>query len=535
MILHTRRIGYSDIDSDIDSYIYSDIYLYLDYDVKIDVDLLDLYKGGRSDFSDYKGYKIRNVKITQTRNIPYIEQRNAELCNQNLRGIILSGSDLYYANLQGSDLRDAKLIGTNLEGIKLQNTNFSGADLSRSDLSSGHLENANFSGAKLRGRGTNLKYAKLQNTNFSGADLSGSDLSSGHLENANFSSAKLRGTNLEGIKLENTNFSGADLTDAYLDYTCLKGMIIDNNTKMNQKYHLIWEITNKELENRNLSGQDLSRANLSGAILIKADLTGATLTKTDLTGSKLECANLTGADLTKADLTRAKLECANLRGANLKSSKIANANFAEANFCDTDLSQTHNKLTTISTLKDAYYNDETKFPEGLHPTTVHKIPQKAAQKISQMIWSNYQDPQWIKELLNNKGEPQKYPPSREKQQEFKEEITKIYGYKCLISGCEIKEIIEAAHIIPYSKIESHDVANGLLLRVDLHRLFDAHLIAIHPTNREVLISEQIAKEYQDIRGIQIVSCLTGEDATKQQDALRYHCEQCNWIDKRILE
>ncbi|MBE9235293.1 pentapeptide repeat-containing protein [Anabaena aphanizomenioides LEGE 00250] len=292
-------------------------------------------------------------------------------------------------------------------------------------------------------------------------------------------------------------------------------MSIDNNTKINQKYYLIWEITNKELENRNLFGQDLSRANLSGSTLTKSDLRGA--------------------DLTEADLRRAKLECANLRGANLKSSKIANANFAEANFCDTDLSQTYNKLTTVSTLKDAYYNDETKFPEGLHPTIVHKIPQKAAQKISQMIWSNYQDPQWIKELLNNKGEPQKYPPSREKQQEFKEELIKKYGYKCLISGCEIKEIIEAAHIIPYSKIESHDVANGLLLRVDLHRLFDAHLIAIHPTTREVLISEQIAKDYQDIRGIKIASCLTGEDATKQQDALRYHCEQCNWIDKQLLE
>ncbi|WP_196811808.1 pentapeptide repeat-containing protein, partial [Dolichospermum circinale] len=253
------------------------------------------------------------------------------------------------------------------------------------------------------------------------------------------------------------------------------------------------------------------------------------------TGADLTDANLTGADLTGADLRRAKLQCANLRGANLKMSKIANANFAEANFCDTDLSQTHNKLTTVSTLKDAYYNDETKFPERLHPTTVHKIPQKAAQKISQMIWSNYQDPQWIKELLNNKGESQKYLPSRERQQEFKEELTKKYGYKCLISGCEIKEIIEAAHIIPYSKIESHDVANGLLLRVDLHRLFDAHLIAIHPTTRKVLISEQIAKDYQDIRGIKIESRLTDEDANKQQDALRYHCEQCNWIDKRLLE
>ncbi|MBS9390056.1 MAG: pentapeptide repeat-containing protein [Dolichospermum sp. WA123] len=469
-----------------------------------DKKLIERYREGHTDFGNYKiiGY-TRDFDKTPP----------ANLCNEDIRGINLNRSHLWLANLENVILENSTIRNAELFNIKLINSNLIGVDFSGSDL-----HQANLVGSDLRDsvlRCAILRSANLKNTNLSGADLSNSDLSYGHLENANLSGANLRGTILKGVQLENTDFSGADLTDAYLDYTCLKGMIIDNNTKMNQKYYLIWEITNKELENRNLSGQDLSKANLSGATLTKADLRGA--------------------DLTEADLRRAKLECANLRGANFKSSKIAKANFAEANFCDTDLSQTHNKLTTVSTLKDAYYNDETKFPEGLHPTTVHKIPQKAAQKISQMIWSNYQDPQWIKELLNNKGEPHKYPSSREKQQEFKEEITKIYGYKCLISGCEIKEIIEAAHIIPYSKIESHDVANGLLLRVDLHRLFDAHLIAIHPTNREVLISEQIAKEYQDIRGIQIVSCLTGEDATKQQDTLRYHCEQCNWIDKQLLE
>ncbi|MBD2442820.1 pentapeptide repeat-containing protein [Dolichospermum sp. FACHB-1091] len=510
-----------------------------------DMELLKLYNKGERDFGNYK-----IIGYTYTRSF---YPTFANLCNEDIRGINLDHSHLWLANLENVILENSTIRNAELFNIKLINSNLIGVDFSGSNL-----DQAQMKGSVLRAsvlRDAILASTNLKNTNLSGADLSGSDLHGGYLENANLSGAKLRGTNLEGIKLENTDFSGADLTDACLDHTYLKGMIIDNNTKMNQKYHLIWEITNKESENRNLSGKDLSRANLSGAILIKADfrgtdltdanltgadltdanLTGADLTGADLTGADLTDANLTGADLTGADLRRAKLQCANLRGANLKMSKIANANFAEANFCDTDLSQTHNKLTTVSTLKDAYYNDETKFPERLHPTNVHKIAQKAAQKISQMIWSNYQDPQWIKELLNNKGEPQKYPPSREKQQEFKEELIKKYGYKCLISGCEIKEIIEAAHIIPYSKIESHDVANGLLLRVDLHRLFDAHLIAIHPITRKVLISEQIAKDYQDIRGIKIASCLTGEDATKQQDALRYHYEQCNWINKRLLE
>ncbi|MFN5594462.1 MAG: pentapeptide repeat-containing protein, partial [Aphanizomenon sp.] len=436
-------------------------YMYIQENIKRDTTLIKLYKEGRRDFSDYKGYKIRSIKETQTGKRE-IEERNAELCNQDMREIILSGSNLSYANLKNVNLEKAIIKTANLFKINLQD----------GDLIA--------------------------------ADLSGSNLSSAYLENANLSGAILRGTSLKGAKLQNTNLSGADLTDACLDHTLLKDMIIDNNTKMNQKYYLIWEITNKGLGNRNLSGQDLSRANLSGLNLKKAILENTNLAQANLKNTKLQRAILTGAILTEANLTTAKLTGANLKGAEFTKSTIVNANFAKANFGNTDLSQTRTKLTNVSTLTGAYYNDETKFPEGFDP------------KIKKMIWSNYQDPQWIKDLLNNKGEPQKCPPQREGQAEFKNELIQTYGYKCLISGCEIEEIIEAAHIIPYSKIESHDVANGLLLRVDLHRLFDAHLIAIHPITRKVLISEQIAKDYQDIRGIEIESCLTGEDATKQQ-------------------
>jgi len=495
-------------------------YMYIQENIKRDTTLIKLYKEGRRDFSDYKGYKIRSIKETQTGKRE-IEERNAELCNQDMREIILSGSNLSYANLKNVNLEKAIIKTANLFKINLQDGDLIAADLSGSNLSSAYLENANLSGAILRG--TSFKGAKLQNTNLSGADLSGSDLSSAYLENANLSGAILRGTSLKGAKLQNTNLSGADLTDACLDHTLLKDMIIDNNTKMNQKYYLIWEITNKGLGNRNLSGQDLSRANLSGLNLKKAILENTNLAQANLKNTKLQRAILTGAILTEANLTTAKLTGANLKGAEFTKSTIVNANFAKANFGNTDLSQTRTKLTNVSTLTGAYYNDETKFPEGFDP------------KIKKMIWSNYQDPQWIKDLLNNKGEPQKCPPQREGQAEFKNELIQTYGYKCLISGCEIEEIIEAAHIIPYSKIESHDVANGLLLRVDLHRLFDNYLLAIHPKTREVLISEKIEKNYQDFIGIKIENRLTGEDATKQQDALRYHCEQCNWIDKRLLE
>ena len=42
------------------------------------------------------------------------------------------------------------------------------------------------------------------------------------------------------------------------------------------------------------------------------------------------------------------------------------------------------------------------------------------------------------------------------------------------------EIVEAAHIKPYAEEPDDDPANGLLLRADLHTLFDLHLIGIEP-------------------------------------------------------
>ncbi|MFM6611010.1 MAG: pentapeptide repeat-containing protein [Dolichospermum sp.] len=479
-----------------------------------DRELLKLYKQGKRDFIYHRFYN-RNSQFISIGIGAFLEHNIPDFSHENLTKIILNNSTLYNANL----------------------------------------------------RGTNLSYASLIDANLSSAILIGANLSNANLSSASLIDANLSSAILIDADLSDANLSGADLTNACLYGTILKDVIIDNNTKIDKKYHLIWRIFNEELMDRNLSGVDLTgawleKANLNkvnlsnaklhevsfsnemdkigtfdrilatrlkAANLTEANLENANLKRADLRDAKLIRANLRGVDLTEADLRKARLTGANLSGADLRGCRIRGSNFADVDFRNTNLTGTKTKLTGVSTLRGAIYNDETKFPEGFNP------------KFSQMIHEadikikKYHNSEWIELLTKKKVKTAKSPPPREGQQEFKEELKETYGYRCLISGCDIEQIIEAAHIIPYSKIESHDVANGLLLRVDLHRLFDAHLIAIHPITRKVLISEQIAKDYQDIRGIKIASCLTGEDATKQQDALRYHCEQCNWIDKQLLE
>lgn len=63
------------------------------------------------------------------------------------------------------------------------------------------------------------------------------------------------------------------------------------------------------------------------------------------------------------------------------------------------------------------------------------------------------------------------------QQRFRNQLFEAYTGQCAVSGCNVDEALEAAHIENYSGPKSQVVSNGILLRRDLHSLFDAHLIS----------------------------------------------------------
>lgn len=90
---------------------------------------------------------------------------------------------------------------------------------------------------------------------------------------------------------------------------------------------------------------------------------------------------------------------------------------------------------------------------------------------------------------------------RHGQGNFRVALFKRYNAKCVITGCTIDTLLEAAHIIPYRGDHSHDVLNGLLLRVDIHRLFDAHLISINPQTLTVELASALNDDaYKNLHG-----------------------------------
>ena len=83
---------------------------------------------------------------------------------------------------------------------------------------------------------------------------------------------------------------------------------------------------------------------------------------------------------------------------------------------------------------------------------------------------------------------------RDGQARFKRRMLEIYSNKCCISGEEIPELLDAAHIQPYINNSSNHIQNGLLLRKDLHTLFDNGLLSISQ-NYTISLSPLIKSKY----------------------------------------
>jgi putative restriction endonuclease len=81
---------------------------------------------------------------------------------------------------------------------------------------------------------------------------------------------------------------------------------------------------------------------------------------------------------------------------------------------------------------------------------------------------------------------------------FRVLVTDAYSRRCAISGEKTLPVLEAAHIKPYSISGVNLTKNGLLLRADMHKLFDSGYITI--TNGYVIeISRKIKEEFENGR------------------------------------
>lgn len=106
---------------------------------------------------------------------------------------------------------------------------------------------------------------------------------------------------------------------------------------------------------------------------------------------------------------------------------------------------------------------------------------------SQLILEDTDAPQYGKSILTK---------VRLGQGAFRVLVTDAYSRKCAISGEKTLPVLEAAHIKPYALSGPHFISNSLLLRSDLHKLFDNGYLTI-TTDLSVEVSRRIKEEFEN--------------------------------------
>ncbi len=81
---------------------------------------------------------------------------------------------------------------------------------------------------------------------------------------------------------------------------------------------------------------------------------------------------------------------------------------------------------------------------------------------------------------------------------FKVSIIDAYNKRCSISGERTMPVLEAAHIKPYSEAGPNFIRNGLLLRSDIHKLFDSGYLTI-TKDHIIEVSRRIREEFENGR------------------------------------
>lgn len=95
------------------------------------------------------------------------------------------------------------------------------------------------------------------------------------------------------------------------------------------------------------------------------------------------------------------------------------------------------------------------------------------------------------------GAPQLVRP-RLGQGTFRVAVTAVYQGRCAVTGEHSLPVLEAAHIKSFSAEGPHSVPNGLLLRADIHKLFDGGYVTVTP-DHHFIVSKRLREEFENGR------------------------------------
>lgn len=122
---------------------------------------------------------------------------------------------------------------------------------------------------------------------------------------------------------------------------------------------------------------------------------------------------------------------------------------------------------------------------------------------------------------------------RQGQPAFRKLLLDAYGSRCAVTGSRTVEVLEAAHIMPYMGRHTNVAQNGLLLRSDVHTLFDRLLLTVVPGPSDGLMTRlhpDLAEgDYGDFDRAPLAHLPMSPALMPSPSYLRQHAEACDWL------
>lgn len=119
------------------------------------------------------------------------------------------------------------------------------------------------------------------------------------------------------------------------------------------------------------------------------------------------------------------------------------------------------------------------------------------------------------------------------QAKFRRQVFDLFGARCLVTGCETLICLEAAHIVPVGFGGDDKATNGLPLRADLHRLFDAGAMTVNPLTWRVVMAQSVLDGYGEFNGLDLGEMISGiQETADLAKALNRRAQVIKWIDNQ---
>lgn len=112
---------------------------------------------------------------------------------------------------------------------------------------------------------------------------------------------------------------------------------------------------------------------------------------------------------------------------------------------------------------------------------------------------------------------------RRGQRNFRDHLLRAFAGRCAFTGSAPDRVLEAGHLYSYAQLGQHHEHGGLLLRRDVHRLFDDGWLAVDPARLKVDVSTNLESYPQYAR------------LHEQRLHVDLHKKQIEWLDKHWAE